>query len=151
MIPLQDNKYMMCIRYVNYFIRDYGNYDVDVININRIDELDGEMNIVKQKWFDHIDENHRYSGVENIRIPNDRHSILMLFVLLVRNISRIINLDTIKLDTIESCRQSNELKCVKNWVYIDYNDSMHIIYKWYPLTLCEIDRIDNRVVQKETQ
>ena len=40
---------------------------------------------------------------------------------------------------------SNNPGCEKNWVYVDYKDSLHIIYKWYPLEICNIDKENNKI------
>jgi hypothetical protein len=30
-------------------------------------------------------------------------------------------------------------ECEKNWVYVNTDNSLQIVYKWFPLTLCKID------------
>jgi len=46
----------------------------------------------------------------------------------------------------------NNSDCEKNWVFVDYKDSTHIIYKWNPLQICKLDENKttlNLVVQKD--
>ncbi len=33
--------------------------------------------------------------------------------------------------------------CEKNWVYVNYNGEIHIIYKWGPMQICRINRNTN--------
>ena len=33
--------------------------------------------------------------------------------------------------------------CEKNWVFVNYKDSTHIIYNWYPLKICKINNFVN--------
>jgi hypothetical protein len=30
-------------------------------------------------------------------------------------------------------------ECEKNWVYVNVNNSLQVVYKWFPLTLCTIN------------
>lgn len=161
MIPIQYNKYMMCVRYVNHTIRDNGTYDWNKnrISINRIIELDDEMNIVRQKWFDSIDTTRLYSGVEDLRIFNDRYSNVIRFIGTAYHQNNKMGVvdGTIDMESKTNKLDSNELIpvfnlnfiCEKNWVYVDYAGAAHIIYKWFPLTICAIDRPTNQLIQKE--
>ena len=35
--------------------------------------------------------------------------------------------------------------CEKNWVFTEYNNETHIIYKWHPLQLCKLDKKENLI------
>jgi hypothetical protein len=39
----------------------------------------------------------------------------------------------------------------KNWVFVDYKDRLCVIYKWYPLYICELDMERNELVLLETR
>ena len=43
--------------------------------------------------------------------------------------------------------------CEKNWVFIDYNGSTHVVYDWNPLNICKINNENNnleKVAKRET-
>jgi hypothetical protein len=51
---------------------------------------------------------------------------------------------------VHHCPSNNEIKssftnnsCEKNWVYVDYKNSTHVIYKWHPLQICKINQESN--------
>ena len=45
-----------------------------------------------------------------------------------------------KLIPTENYQNFNQTQCEKNWVYVDYNNSTHIIYKWHPLQICKLNQ-----------
>ena len=52
----------------------------------------------------------------------------------------------------EITQQFNNTTCEKNWVFVDYKNSTHIIYDWHPLRICKIDSKNelNIVEKRET-
>jgi len=47
----------------------------------------------------------------------------------------------------------NNSGCEKNWVFIDFNNSTHIVYDWNPLNICKINPETNtldKVAVRET-
>jgi hypothetical protein len=34
----------------------------------------------------------------------------------------------------------NKSECEKNWDFVDYRKSTHIVYKWFPLQICKLDQ-----------
>ena len=53
------------------------------------------------------------------------------------------NLDSSIIEGKELTCGFNNSNCEKNWVYVDYNSSSHLIYKWHPLQICKIDQEKN--------
>ena len=49
------------------------------------------------------------------------------------------NIDTNTLVGYEYLHSSNNSSCEKNWVYVEYNNSLHVVYKWSPLEICQIN------------
>jgi hypothetical protein len=41
--------------------------------------------------------------------------------------------------------------CEKNWVFVDYRNSTHIIYNWHPLKICKINDDSNTLSLVETR
>lgn len=162
LIPKEDNKYLMCIRYVNYFIDKNGKYhncENNIITINCLQELNSDLIQSDEKWFDFIETDTLYSGVEDVRIFND-HGVIRFIGTGYHETKKIgIVEGSINLNSISNKLKPNEIipkfktnfECEKNWVYVNYNDLNHIIYNWHPLTLCQIDREKNILVKRETK
>ena len=39
----------------------------------------------------------------------------------------------------------HKTNCEKNWVYIDYNGETCVVYKWQPLQICKISKLDHDI------
>jgi len=149
------NGYIMNNRYVNYYINDGGGYlncDDHIISYNKYIELDNNFNITNDKWFktEFIDK--RYIGIEDIRIFNDVETNKMLFIgtglhndNIIGIVSGCYDTDNMVLNHCEIKQDFNNTGCEKNWVFIDYNNSTHIIYSWYPLLICKINTNTNKL------
>lgn len=147
--------YKMNIRYVNYYIDSHGNYlncDKYIISINKYIEFDKEMNVVCEKMMEMKFEDRRYIGIEDVRIFNDIETNELLFIGTGFHQSNKIGIVTGKYD-IENCSMDydeihanfNNSSCEKNWVFINYKESTHIVYDWYPLRICKINSTNNEL------
>lgn len=150
LIPNSTNDgYHMNIRYVNYYINDGGYYlncDNNIITVNKYVELDKSLSVKNEKWMDYVFDNRRYIGVEDIRIYDDVSSGKKLFIGTgfhqnnqIGIVSGDYNIETGALNYCELTQKFRDTGCEKNWVFIDYNDSTHVVYDWHPLTICKID------------
>ena len=150
LIPNSNNDgYIMNIRYVNYYIDGGGGYlncDKHIITVNKYVELDKNFNKTLEKCINLDFDNRRYIGVEDVRIFNDVNSGELLFIGTGYHHNNKIGIVSGKYDTTQYNLKSNEITtnfnnsdCEKNWVFVDYNDLTHIIYKWNPLQLCKIN------------
>ena len=45
----------------------------------------------------------------------------------------------------------NNERVEKNWVFFDYKETTHIVYKWHPLTICNIDDVTSKIDIVETR
>ena len=140
--------YLINIRYVNYFINDKGSYlncDKYIITGNKYVEYDKNFNIINEKMLEIDFDNRRYIGVEDVRIfRNTQDELQFIGTGYHKNESIGIvtgnyDLDTSKLNPIELKQNFNNSNCEKNWVFVEYNDSTHIIYDWSPLKICKIN------------
>ena len=148
-------KYKMNIRYVNYYITENGSYincDKNIITANKYIELDNDFNIVKSKHFDIVYDNRLYIGVEDVRIFSDVETNKLRFMGTGYHNNNFLGIVEGEYDIESGELISNEItqnqhnsQCEKNWVFVDYNNSTHIIYKWYPLQICKIDRSTNQL------
>ena len=149
LIPNTNNDgYKMNVRFVNYYINQEGGYlncDNHIITVNKYVELNKDFSIKTQELFELIFDNRRYMGVEDIRIFNDIETKKLLFIGTGFHRSNNIGIVTGNYDIDSFCLKGHEIvpdfsnsSCEKNWVFVDYNNSTHIIYNWHPLQICKI-------------
>lgn len=157
LIPNEANDgYLMNVRYVNYYVTEIGSYincDKNIITANKFVEFSKDLNFIKEKWFDVSYDNRLYIGVEDIRIFKDVETNNVLF--LGTGFHENYSLGIVKghYDINKSSLISKEIKqtfthqsnCEKNWVFVDYNNSTHVIYKWSPLQICKINDETNEL------
>lgn len=155
------NGYIMNMRYVNYNIMPNGSYincDNHIITVNRYIEMDEEFKFMNTKFFDVNFNYKRYIGIEDVRIFYETQNDRLLFIgtsLHERN--RIgmlygdynINKDILLSNELTSSFSHEE--CEKNWVYVNYKNETHIIYKWHPLQICKIINENNQIYLSETK
>ena len=151
-----EGKYLMNIRYVNYFITETGRYincEKNIITANKFVELDKDFKVVNVKCFDIDFDGRQYIGTEDVKIFSDVGSDDILFIgtgLHQNNFLGVVSgnynisaandiPNSNKLVPVELMQYFNQSQCEKNWVYVDYNNSTHIIYKWYPLQICKLN------------
>jgi len=154
--PKEENKYLLNIRIVNYHITDNGSYincDKHIITNNIFYSLDKLFNVnYEKKFIVEYNENKRYLGIEDIKIYNDQYSNKIKFIgtCLCENGNLGIGYGNYEIDNktlihdeLKSSFNNNE--CEKNWVYFDYMNKTHIIYNWFPLTICSINMQNNSI------
>jgi tetratricopeptide (TPR) repeat protein len=156
LIPNVDNSgYLMNVRYVNYTIDEHGIYhncDKHIISINKFVELDKNFILKNEKTFELLFDGRLYIGIEDIRIFNDIESNELLFMgtgyhenYKIGIVHGIYETNTLKLNGIEIEPNFNKSDCEKNWVFVDYNNSTHIIYDWYPIRICKMNEQKNNL------
>jgi tetratricopeptide (TPR) repeat protein len=155
------NGYQMNVRYVNYYINQNGGYlncDKYIITTNKYIEFDKEMNVISEKMMELNFEDRRYIGVEDVRFFYDIETNDLLFIGTGFHKSNKIGIVTGKYDLEKYTMNYNEVipnftnsTCEKNWVFVNYKDSTHIIYNWYPLKICKINNIVNDLSLIETR
>jgi tetratricopeptide (TPR) repeat protein len=144
------NGYKMNIRYVNYYIDPNGGYlncDKYIISMNKYVEFDNEMNVISEKMMEFKFEDRRYIGIEDVRIFNDIETNELLFIGTGFHQSNQIGIVSGKYDVENSIMNYHEIhpnfnnsSCEKNWVFINYKGSTHIVYDWHPLRICKINK-----------
>jgi tetratricopeptide (TPR) repeat protein len=164
-IPYQEG-YLMNVRYVNYYIaQENGEYILcnnSIYTINKRIQVNKHFEVMNESLiiFDEPETrpNSRLLqlGVEDMRLFEDKSSKIVYFTgckLNPNSPSSIVYGEyplPIK-DTNEPLIKDKHLNlsisipnqvhstCEKNWVFVDYNNETHMIYKWYPLQICKID------------
>jgi len=152
--------YQMNIRYVNYYIDPNGSYlncDKHIISVNKYIEFDHQMNVICEKMMELKFDDRRYIGVEDVRIFNDIETTDLLFIGTGFHKSEKIGIVSGKYN-IENCTMNyheinanfNNSSCEKNWTFVNYKESTHIVYDWHPLRICKINQLvhDLSLVEK---
>jgi tetratricopeptide (TPR) repeat protein len=147
LIPNNDG-YHMNQRFVNYYINEHGNYlncDKHIITVNKYTEFDKEFNIINEKFFELNYDNRLYVGIEDIRVFSDIETNQLKYIGTGYHKNNKIGIVTGnydyengKLNVNEVTQQFQNTGCEKNWVFVDYQNSTHIIYDWSPLRIGKI-------------
>ena len=155
------NGYLLNVRYVNYYITENGYYincDKHIVTVNKFIELDKDFKYTKEKLFDLNFVDRRYIGVEDIKIFNDFNKNKIIFIGTGLHNNNNIGIVTGYYDVNKDILISNELttdfsnsNCEKNWIFVDYKNKTHIIYKWHPLQICKLDHTNNQISIIETK
>jgi hypothetical protein len=163
-----DEEYLLALRFINYnivFNKNLTKY-ISNVNINNQDMIISFTKVFKfNKNFQFIDENkliippllkqiskniNKYNktliGIEDIKMFNFNNSIYISGTCQsMKNTNRINILgeyDYISNKIINFKYMNvkfNKQKIEKNWVYFkNFNNELKIIYKWYPLQICDI-------------
>ena len=157
-----NDQYLMNIRAVNYRIDDRGCYhdcDVHIISVNKMVVLSKDFEILNEKLFDLDFCDRRYIGVEDMKIFNDVTTNELTYIGTGYHANNQIGIVTGKYDllkdnlspVVEITSSFNNNSCEKNWVFVDYLNSTHIIYKWFPLQICKLDNDTNSISVVETK
>ena len=156
LIPKNDKSgYLFNIRYVNYYIDSGGGYldcNDHIMTMNRFVELSPDYMILNDKVFEVTNTTGRYVGIEDVRIFNDVGNEKLMCIGTGQHKNGNLGIVYGEYDINKNELEVNELKsafsdnsCEKNWVFTDYKDETHIIYKWCPLQICKIDRENHMI------
>ena len=149
--PFEDKSgYLMNVRYVNYLIDNNGSYlncDKHIITQNKYIKLSSDLKIINDSFLEFNFEDRRYIGVEDVRIFYDNYSSKMLYIGTgyhknnsIGVVSGEYNIKENKLTSIDEITPFCHSNCEKNWVFVDINQSINVIYKWHPLQICKINQ-----------
>jgi len=135
-----------------------GNNDSNIINVNKFVELNSDFKVKDSKMFYLNFDDRQYIGVEDVRIFNDVETNKIIFIGTSFHLNNNIGIVTGEYNSNKRDLISKEIKssfsdeyCEKNWVFVDYNNSTHVIYKWHPLQICKIDSKTNLLNKVETK
>jgi len=147
------NKYIINTRLVNYKLNLIGKSNITgkCISINKITTFDIFFNEINSKYIFPLDDNSKYIGIEDIRLFNFKDEIYFIGsvynkytdkVQIVSN-KYILNENYNPLLIIPSFK--TDFNWEKNWVFFNNNGKLNIIYKWFPIYICEIDYDDKKL------
>jgi tetratricopeptide (TPR) repeat protein len=161
LIPSKDG-YLVNVRYVNYYITQSGSYencDKYIATLNKTLVFTRDFQVKDAKIFELNFEDRRYIGVEDVRIFEDIKTSQILFTgtgfhqdYKIGIVCGNYDTESDKLIPTEVKCSFNDSHCEKNWVFVDYNNSTHMIYNWHPLQICKLNEektVLNLVTTKE--
>ena len=147
--PINKNQFIMNARLVNYYLDKQGdsinNYNCN-LSFNKIIILDNYFNIVSEILLETDYIISTYIGIEDIRLFNFNNKIYF--------IGSAYNSNEQKIKIVSGEYQLGENKFSykyispsfqttnnweKNWVFLNNNNSLNVIYKWYPIQICKIN------------
>lgn len=156
------NNYLMNVRYVNYSIDKTGKYinnEQNIISLNKCFLLDEKFNILNTYIFniDIKNNDNLYIGIEDIKIYNSNQKLLFIGTEFNKNKNNLgisygeynyLNNKIISHQLI--LNNNNKLNiCEKNWIFTKYKNKTHVIYKWFPLTICEFNCDEINIIEEK--
>jgi tetratricopeptide (TPR) repeat protein len=151
----EDNTYILNIRLVNYTIDNQGRYhncDRYIVTTNKFVILDDQFKILYENLLKVKFTDRKYIGVEDVRLFKMNNELMYIGTgYHANNTIGIVHgkYDATELTDVRELKQTfNNSQCEKNWVFVDYKEAPHIIYKWNPLQLCELKENTIHVVKE---
>jgi tetratricopeptide (TPR) repeat protein len=161
-IPYNDG-YLLNVRLVNYIIDQNGYYnecEPYIITINKSIEINSDFTIIREKLIDVDFNSRRYIGIEDVRIIKDGDKILFTGTgyhtnntvgVVYGQYSEVNYICGKPLNSLAITPAFNlNSNCEKNWVYFEYKRETHMIYDWYPLKICKINKNILDIVEEKT-
>ncbi len=145
-IPAPFNGYLCNVRYVNYKInQSTGEYIncKNIITVNKAVELNSDFEIINEHILYPKYEERLYIGIEDIKIFNYKGRICSTGTGYHKNekIGIFISDDYYNMNNYKEIKQSfKTTTCEKNWVYVNINNELKMIYQWNPLIICDIPK-----------
>jgi hypothetical protein len=151
-LPYEDG-YVANVRYVNYTIASgYNTESGKPITLNKYIKLDNTFVIEEEKVFTTPLLNMIEEGIQDVRIFNKNG---LIFIGSIANEQRgDVSVCIGKYDYTKECLDYTKIKkrsdVEKNWTFVTFQDELHVVYKWNPLTLCTVENNELHTVV-ETQ
>lgn len=141
------NGYIMNMRLVNYIIDENGYYhncDDYIISVNKYIELSRDFKTVNEKLIDSFFDDRRYIGIEDVRIFKGGENLIFMGTGLHQNgnigiSSGVYNKDVEYMNAVEIKPSFSNSNCEKNWVFVNIENELRVIYQWYPLHICKLN------------
>jgi len=140
----QEKGYLLNVRFVNIKIINNNQYShiYSPITYNKCLKLDEKFQLVEEKLYKtEIIEKKRMIGIEDMKIFEFNNKIIYIGTIFNKQKNKIMMVngfyDNIQEKEIIPNFCYNE--CEKNWVYFKKNEQLFVIYKWFPLTICQIN------------
>ena len=157
-IKYTNNTYLMNTRFINMAYNKAGIKVItpkQYVSLNAYSLLDTEFNIIENDIFftDNFKEQKSYPGmgIEDIRLFNFNNTLYFnasFYDDKNNRTSTVINTynnrpDTILDTKIFNTTFTNNNNPDKNWALFNFKNELCLVYKWYPLYICNIDHNNN--------
>jgi hypothetical protein len=146
-----NKQYLLMTRFINYKLNILGETickDNQNISINKLYYLDQSLNFIDEKIFytNDISINIKYKGIEDIRLFYFNNNIYYIGSAYNTQNNRIEIVSDI-LDLQNNILNKNfispsfytNFNWEKNWIFFINDNKLNVIYKWFPITICEIN------------
>jgi hypothetical protein len=157
LVPHKDGGYIMNVRYVNYTIGKKGEYygcDNHIITQNKMVRQHKSCFDIDEEMYIPLNyTNKKYIGIEDIKLfkYNDK----LLFIGTVLKEDGTLGMATGEYDYsrelvyTELTQNFNKTKCEKNWVYVNFQNELCIIYDWSPLRICSLNGDEVKIKEEK--
>jgi hypothetical protein len=146
-----ENGYICNVRFVNYTITSgYHTEGGKIITLNKYIKLTHDFVIEEEKVFNTPLLNIIEEGIQDVRLFN-KDGIIFIGSIAGENkgdISMCIGNYNHTKDCLEHTKMKKRSDVEKNWVFVNFKDTLHVVYKWNPLTLCTIEDNELRTVHE---
>jgi len=137
-----DECYILIIRYVNYLIKEYD--PCFTYSINKEIKLDKSFSKTSEHFHSYSfkDDTLKHKGVEDIKLFNHYGKLYYMgnvFKWKKSCITSGVFEGTFKKDSILQTTFNSNEKWEKNWAFVNYQESVCVVYSWFPVMLCNID------------
>ena len=142
-IAKYDENYILNVRYVNYIIKEYDpSY---TYSINKCLVMDSNFNVISSFFheYDFVVDSIKHKGLEDIKLFNDNGVFYYIGNIFKHKKSHITS------DKLEFPFKFKERKFQttfndnksweKNWCFVKYQESVCVVYDWYPIKVCSMD------------
>ena len=172
-IELPNNEFLINLRWINYNLNSKGFiYGINNVSNNNIKNLNSRFKVnssfqpISKEIFLKEDVNYKphMVGLEDIRIFNYNNTYY--YNATIMDSTRYLHATTSQLYPIEDTNYElidrpiivpthynlQKIKIPeKNWSFVNYNDNLCIVYKWFPLQIGKIDYTTNELNIIETK
>jgi len=141
-------------RFVNYYINDQGGYDnqefIETKNIFaeiQFDEEKDTWSVVKEIFLDYKNEfDNRYVGLEDVRIIPFENNIYYTANRGLSGNKMVIehgwvNKISFSTEDVKHLEYEKQRQIEKNWVMFEENNTLKMVYNWYPMVIGVVDGI----------
>ena len=144
--PYHSQKYILITRF-NYIIKN-GSKTLNVMMY-----FDNNFNLLDKKIIKYyFKKNRDRDGIEDIRLFSFNNKIYYIgtskggsfYDKVTSNIFDLNDIDNLT-ENIIYVTFPTDYKIEKNWVFFDYKSKLSLIYRWYPLQICEINYNDKNL------
>jgi len=114
-------------------IRLFNENDKIIFSCNYFNELTNIFNVMICEFDNNYNIKKIIKPIKNFKMIKDTKESIPIYIK-----SIVSSFKTIFMGEKMNIMTKYFDKWEKNWILVNYNDSLHIIYKWYPLHICKI-------------